>query len=261
MYVLLTDESNLEPGENIKFFTYGGLIVPLANVAALHQQVSQIRKDAGYESADRLKFETKSRPKQVSVEVATAAKKAVVTAAIDSGCKFIAYVVLHAIAKNQDIQTNIQFGANSVIAKFNTYLTQEKSHGLVATDRLPKGTEFEYLAEKFTKGLALQKGEAQELDRVVMFSSTCINASHLSSVMDIVLGTWRYCINQPLNTEAAKDMMSQLVKLIWHIPMGENIFAHERGLLFRPKEVNHPPYKAEYDALLKHLNSLLDGEA
>lgn len=261
MHVLLTDESNLEPGESIKFFTYGGLIVPLANVAALHQRVAQIRKDAGYDPTDRLKFETKSRPKQVPVEVATAAKKAVVTAAIDSGCKFIAYVVLHAIAKNQDIQTNIQFGANSVIAKFNTYLTLEKSHGLVAMDRLPKGAEFEYLAEKFTKGLALQKGEPQELDRVVMFSSTCINASHLSSVMDIVLGTWRYCINQPLNGEAAKDMMGQLVKLIWHIPMGENIFSHERGLLFRPKEVKHPPYKAEYDALLKHLNSLIDGEA
>lgn len=260
MHLLLTDESNLEPSEGVKFFTYGGLIVPLAHVAPLHERIEQIRKEAGYQSTDRLKFETSSRPKNVSIEAATAAKKAVVAAAIEFHCKFIAYVVLHAIAKNQDIQTNIQFGANSVIGKFNTYLTLEKSHGLVAMDRLPKSTEFEYLAEKFTKGLSLPKGEAQELDRVVMFSSTCINASHLSSVMDIVLGTWRYCINQPLNAGAARDMMRQLVKLIWHTPMGNKILAHERGLLFRPKEVNHTPYKAEYDALLEHLNALLAEE-
>jgi hypothetical protein len=71
-------------------------------------------------------------------------------------------------------------------------------------DRLPKGSEFDYLSEKFTKGLSLPRGEAQALDRIVMFSSTCINASHVSSVMDIVLGTWRYCINQP-KTTAARD--------------------------------------------------------
>jgi hypothetical protein len=261
MYVLLTDESNLEPSESIKFFTYGGLIVPLVNLPALHDRIGQIRTKAGYQSTDRLKFETKSRPRSVSLEAATEAKRAVVAAAIELDCKFIAYVVLHAIAKANDIQTNIQFGANSVIGKFNTYLGEQKSHGIVAMDRLPKGTEFEYLAEKFTKGLALPKGEAQELDRVVMFSSTCINASHLSSAMDIVLGTWRYCINQPLNAGAAKDMMAQLAKLIWHVPMGEDIMAHERGLLFRPKEVKHAPYKADYDALLKHLNTLLEGKA
>jgi len=261
MYVLLTDESNLEPNEGIKFFTYGGLIVPVANLAALHERIAQARKTAGYSPTDKLKFETKSRPKSVSLEAATVAKKAVVAAAIELNCKFIAYVVLHAIAKNKDVQTNIQFGANSVIAKFNVYLSQQKAHGIVAMDRLPKGTEFEYLAEKFTKGLALPKGEAQALDRVVMFSSTCINASHVSSAMDIVLGTWRYCINQPLNAAAAKDMMRQLVKLIWHVPVGENIMAHELGLLFRPREVKHAAYKEEYDALLKHLNLLLKEDA
>ena len=257
MYVLLTDETNLEASAAVRFFTYGGLIVPIANIPALHTKVLDIRKQAGYGPTDRLKFETKSRPKHVSVEAATKAKREVVAVAIDSGCLFVACVVLHAIAKNQGIEKTIQFGANSVIAKFNTYLTQQRSHGIVAMDRLPKGSEFEYLSEKFTKGLALPKGEAQTLDRIVMFSSTCINASHVSSVMDIVLGTWRYCINQPKNTAAAKAMMAEFVKLIWHVKHGDNIHAHEMGLLFRPMDVKHPPYKAEYDALLKQINQLL----
>jgi hypothetical protein len=138
-------------------------------------------------------------------------------------------------------------------------LTREKSHGIVAMDRLPKGSEFDYLSEKFTTGLTLQMGEVQQLDRVVMFSSTCINASHLSSVMDIVLGSWRYCINQPQNENAAKLMMNELVKLLWHVKQGEDIHAHELGLLFRPLNVKHPPYKIQYDSLLSQINELLTG--
>jgi hypothetical protein len=257
MYALLTDETNLEASEAVRFFTYGGLIVPMAKIPTLHARIEEIRKAAGYGPADRLKFETKARPKGVTIEAATKAKREVVAAAIDCGCLFIACVVLHAIAKNQGIEKTIQFGANSVIAKFNTYLGQEKSHGIVAMDRLPKGTEFDFLSEKFTKGLSMPKGDAQALDRIMMFSSTCINASHMSSVMDIVLGSWRYCINQPKNTDAAKTMMNELVKLIWHVKQGEDIRAHELGLLFRPLDVKHPPYKAEYDALLKQINQLL----
>lgn len=257
MYVLLTDESNLEAGESIKFFTYGGLIVPMENWPTLNQRIASIREQAGYAPSDRLKFDTNARPQGVSVEAATAAKREVVDAAIAANCTFIAYVVLHAIAKAHDVQTNIQFGANSVIAKFNSFLSEHESHGIVAMDRLPEGVQFNYLAEKFSNGLALPGGEAQKLNRILMFSSTCINASHASSVMDIVLGTWRYCINKPANEEAAKEMMQQLAKLVWHVPMGEQLIALEKGLLFRPKTVGVPAFRAEYQALLDQINALL----
>lgn len=257
MYVLLTDETNLEASDAVRFFTYGGLIVPMEKIPTLHARIEEIRKAAGYGPGDRLKFETKARPTGVTIESATNAKREVVAAAIESGCVFIAYVVLHAIAKNQGIDKTIQFGANTVIAKFNSYLGKQKSHGIVAMDRLPKGKEFDYLSEKFTKGLSLPKGDDQALDRIMMFSSTCINASHMSSVMDIVLGTWRYCINQPKNADAAKDMMIELVKLIWHTKKGEDILALELGLLLRPLDVKHPPYQTEYDVLLGQINKLL----
>lgn len=115
MYVLLTDETNLEASESVRFFTYGGLIVPMEKIPALHARIEEIRKAAGYGPSDRLKFETKARPKGVTIEAATSAKREVVAAAIESGCLFIAYVVLHAIAKSQGIEKTIQFGANSVI--------------------------------------------------------------------------------------------------------------------------------------------------
>ncbi len=54
------------------------------------------------------------------------------------------------------------------------------------------------------------------LDRIKLLTSTCTNASHASSAMDVTLGAFRYCINQPKNLPAARAMMAKVVRLIWH---------------------------------------------
>ncbi|MEW5903654.1 MAG: hypothetical protein AB1722_04830 [Pseudomonadota bacterium] len=258
MYLLLTDETNLKAGENVEFFSYGGLIVSMEKLPILHARIAEIREANGYLPADRLKFDTNARPKHVSVEAATAAKRDVVAACIACDCKFIAYVILHVIARNTPLEKTIQWGADHVIGKFNFFLQCQNSHGIVAMDRLPDGVEFDYLSSKFVGGLTLQEGETLELDRIALFSSTCINASHLTSAMDIVLGSWRYCINSPMNTGAAKSMMADLTKLIWCEREGKDLYAFEKGLVFRPKEVKRSDYRAKYDALLNHVNELID---
>lgn len=258
MYLLLTDETNLKAGGNVEFFSYGGLIVSMEKLPILHARIAEIREANGYLPADRLKFDTNARPKHVSVEAATAAKRDVVAACIACDCKFIAYVILHVIARNTPLEKTIQWGADHVIGKFNFFLQCQNSHGIVAMDRLPDGVEFDYLSSKFVGGLTLQEGETLELDRIALFSSTCINASHLTSAMDIVLGSWRYCINSPMNTGAAKSMMADLTKLIWCEREGKDLYAFEKGLVFRPKEVKRSDYRAKYDALLNHVNELID---
>lgn len=257
MYLLLTDETNLQPGDNVEFFSYGGLIVSATKARELHSKIAEIRKNYGYQPKDKLKFDTNARPEQVSLTAATAAKRDVIAACIACECKFIAYVVLHAIARRTQLGTTIQWGADHVIGKFNFFLQCRDSMGMVAMDRLPDGVEFDYLANKFCGGLKLQEGETVELDRIALFSSTCINASHLSSAMDIVLGSWRYCINNPYNAEAAKGMMLKLTKLIWCEQDGEHLYAFEKGLIFRPKKVEWPKYQEKYQALLDHINGLI----
>lgn len=257
MYLLITDETNLNASGDVEFFSYGGLIVPAAKVPELHTRIAAIRKEYDYLPGDKLKFDTNARPRQITVGAATAAKQDVIAACIASDCKFIAYVVLHAIARKTPLEMTIQWGADHVIGKFNFFLQRNDAMGIVAMDRLPDGVEFDYLANKFSRGLKLQDGEVVDLDRIALFSSTCLNASHLSSAMDIVLGSWRYCINNPINTKAAETMMANLTKLVWCERDGDDLYAFEKGLIFRPKEIKLPEYKAKYDALLNHINSLI----
>lgn len=257
MHILLTDETNLKHSDSVTFFAYGGLIIEAARVPELHSKIEATRKEFGYRPGDRLKFDTNARPVSVTVEQATLAKKCVVQACIECECKFIAYVVHHGIAQSNPIDQVIQWGANHVIGKFNFYLQCSNSHGIVAMDRLPDGVEFSYLSDKFTAGLTFDDDPAVALDRIVLFSSTCINASHLSSAMDIVLGAWRYCINAPRNVEAAKEMMGDIAKLIWAVRSGGKLLVHEKGLICRPKEIRSTSFKADYDVMIDGINKLL----
>jgi hypothetical protein len=229
-------------------------------LADLHDGIAEIRKKAGYGPEDELKFQTAARPKHVSIEQCTQAKNAVVDLCIHLGCRFIAYVVLHAIAKGQGVETVISWGATTVIGKFNFFLTTQRSKGVVVVDRLPQASEYGLLTQRFTHGLTFPDDKSKTpvlLDRIVLFASSCSNASHASTAMDIVLGSFRYCINQPKNVDAARTMMLNLSKLIWCEREGEHLYAFERGLVFRPKVVKIADYAKEYDALVKWINELL----
>ena len=62
----------------------------------------------------------------------------------------------------------------------------------------------------------------------------------------------------PRHYEAAKSMMADITKLIWCVRDGEDLYAFEKGLIFRPKQVTKKEYSAKYDLLLKNINELID---
>jgi len=260
MYLLFTDETNLTPDLQAKFFVYGGLFFPVERLIAIDMGIAKIRDEYGYRPSDPLKFDTRSRPDHVSFDNSTKAKEEVIQLCIKQECKFIAYVALHAIIKNAKQYQIIHNGANHVIGRFNKYLHDNNDFGICVVDRLSSSDEYKYLVEKFCLGLDFLDSPSVVLDRVKLFTSSCNNASHASSAMDIVLGSFRYCINQPKNIDAAKKMMLNIVKMIWHTRVGENIHAMDKGLIFRPKEIQVPQYKAEYKTLLDHINALIAEE-
>ncbi|SRR6266550_266292 len=257
MHFLFTDETNLPNDPTANFFAYGGLIIPPGKLTDLHGEIAQIRVAAGYRPEDQLKFQTSARPAHVSLDQCAKAKNDVVELCTRLGCRFIAYVVLHAIAKKRPIEEVITWGASHVIGKFNYFLSTVPADGVVVLDRLPQASEYSLLTEKFTSGLTFPDGQQVTLDRIKLFASSCTNASHASSAMDIVLGSFRYCINQPKNVPAARKMMSNITKLIWCERNGDDLYPFERGLIFRPKDIKVEAYRKEYDDLLAWINELL----
>ena len=102
MHILFTDETNMVPTDDARFFIYGGLMMPVERLRDLHRQVGRIRNDAGFNSTDVFKFNTHSKPEQVTREAHTEAKRRVLNVCRQLDCRFIAHVVHHGVIKNQD---------------------------------------------------------------------------------------------------------------------------------------------------------------
>jgi len=256
VYILLCDETNTQPSETVKFFVYGGLFFPIDKLTILHEKIGLIRKDAGYKQGDKLKFDTQSRPSYVEIEKATEAKRRVVNLCIDCGCKFIVHIILHDIIKNQRPEEKVQRAANYVIGRYNLFLKSVKDYGICIVDNFPCKGEFEYLSQKFSYGLDV-KGQTKELDRILLFASTCVGASHANSAMDIVLGSFRYCINAP-EKPASTEMLPSIAKMMWHKYANGRLKLIDYGLILRPKidDIRSPAYRKEYSQLIENVEAL-----
>jgi len=260
LYILLADETNRQPSADIQFFVYGALFFPAPALKQLDEGIDQIRRSAGYTPSDELKFDTRSRPSQVSVEDCTAAKSAVLDLCKSAGCRFIAHVILHDIIKNQAIEQQCYWAADYVFGRFNTFLHDEANdYGICIVDNLPTRTQFQYFAEKFNTGLRLPSGKCVRLSSIKMFGASCIGACHANSAMDIALGAFRYCINNPRNPDAARTMMGKVMDLLWHERQGDKILCLDKGLSIRPKlnKIVVAEYKKKYKKLFEHINSMI----
>jgi len=259
MRILLTDETNRQPGRDAKFFVYGGLVLTTEALSTLHDEIEEIRRTAGYRASDELKFDTRSRPEHVTIKAATEAKRQVIERANQAGCVFIVHVILHDIIRNQDPDQHVQWAADYVIGRFNQYLSEENEDGICVVDNLPNRAEFRYLSEKFAHGLTLDTGTHVSLDRIKLFATTCVGASHANSVMDIVLGAFRYCINNPRYPEAAREMFGSVARMMWGRRVGDTIHVLGRGLILRPEieRIRSEQYRREYKELIEHLGRLL----
>jgi hypothetical protein len=257
MYLLLTDETNKMPSKDSKFFVYGGLIIPGQNLHLFNAQIEQIRLEAGYRPGDEFKFDTRSKPKGVSPENARLAKRQVINLCKELNCTFIAHTILHQIISRQKAAQHVEWAADYVIGRFNLFLQNKTEYGICLIDNLPEGRQFRYLTDKFQYGLSLPGEDAKRLDRVLIYGATAIGAGHVNSAMDIILGAFRYCINNPLNEDAAREILRSITPLMWHGVDGDQILWH--GLILRPplNEIKVVKYKLEYSNLIEKLNGFL----
>ena len=262
MYLLVADETNQRPSQDAHFFVYGALFLPIASLPELDEGIEVIRQKAGYRPEDQFKFDTRTRPQKVSIEACSEAKSSVLDLCTTLNCKFIAHVILHEIIKNQDIEKQSYWAADYVFGRFNTFLREEaKDYGVCIIDNLPTKNQYKYLSEKFTTGLTLNTGATIRLSQIKMFGTSCVGASHVNSAMDVILGSFRYCINNPRNKDAARNMMGRVVNLLWHHQEGDKIHCINKGLSIRPdiNKIRVQEHKEKYEALFRHINELIKG--
>jgi hypothetical protein len=257
VYLLFTDETNQQAGHTAKFFIYGGVFFPVERLTEVHDLVNQARLKNGFREDDEFKFETHSRPQHVAKEQHRAAKRDVLDGCSQLGVRFVACLVLHEIARSRSPQELVSWGANSVLCAFHRFLEQENTTGICAVDRPPFAQGYQYLKKKFQVGLTFPNGNTRRLDRIQLFTSTCQGASHASSAIDIVLGAFRYCVNNRDRYDVSRAMLPRIVSMMWHRREGDRIYLREYGLMFRPKEIQVDFHQEEYDQLAEHLAALL----
>ena len=196
MFLMYGDEADAEEGRGQKFFLYGGIFIDQSKIWTAHERIEQLRKGAGFAAGDSLKFAAKTRPVRITAGTHRDIKREVIALAEELEVIFCAYVILHAIGRTQQKIDLVEYGANTVLARFNEFLTEKNDHGIAKLDRMGKNA-FTYAREKFQRGLTFSPNSRhRRLDRIVSIGFTCDGASHLSSLADIVLGSFRYCVNE-----------------------------------------------------------------
>jgi hypothetical protein len=265
MYAMFGDEVLAEESAGRNFFIYGGVFIDVDELPAIHEKIERLRRDAGFGAGDSLKFSAKGRPGALSPEEHRDIKSAVIALAEEYGVTFCAYLVLQAIAKVQQTDNIVHWGCNTLLARYNQFLLERDDHGVGVLDRFSGNAHnaFNYAKVKFQRGLTFGRNPDTRLDRVLGIGFTCDGAAHMSSVADIVLGAFGYCISEGINTEAAQTMFPALVRLMWKRTRNGQTTAIESGFNLRPKteEMKSLRYKEMYVELMERLNRYVAGSA
>lgn len=254
MYLLYCDETNLEERAG-DFFAYGGLSIPGDSARELSQTIDGIRRQLKVGREYKLKFNP--GPDDLTHEAFIQLKQQVIEAAIRYGAQFFVSLILHDIAR--DTQEARRNEINRICLNFANYLNRKNQPGLVLIDRFSDKQIDAHLIEKFSVGLkGLPYGELR-LKNIVGFHYSALGQSHFSSLVDVILGSFRFVVNA--FTRADDGGMARAKTLV---PILAPLFFREKGrqsaseisLCFSPKTINMDKYHARYVGLQAYLEKL-----
>jgi hypothetical protein len=251
MYLLYSDETNVDPGKCL-FFTYAGISIPGDAASSFSRRIDALRNDAGYRPGELLKFTSNDRPAQVTAEAHREVKRLVIQGAVEHEVRLFASFILHQIATSpEDARRN---EINRVCYHFNCYLNRMDESGLVLIDTFKDNLLTRFLREKFSVGLVgMPYSKTLRLDRILGFHVASIGSSNFCSAVDIILGALRYAVNakdDPSQQAVAKQLLSQVAPLAIRTGSGR---VDEISLFFSPKVIKAPTYLRMYEELHEYL--------
>lgn len=251
---MFCDESNLNRSgrDFVEFFIYGGLVVETEQIEELHTTIGEIRDCYGFRPEDSLKFGLSTLPDQISEDHWHKAHEEVRAACETVGAKFLAVLVHHEIANRQRL---IEWQFKPLANGFNEHLlAPQEDVGMVVMDRLSgEWDEFELMEEVFRFGSTSPSGWTFDYSRIVSYSATCDGASHLASAADVVLGTFRHCVNQRSDLTVPRQLAPEIAPLLHRRPWDDQVWWNG-GLRLNPRE--SPFYGHDYTRLKTHLREI-----
>lgn len=252
MYLLYTDETNTDP-KHSDFFIYGGVAISGEHAEAISVKIEGLRRKYGYRAGDILKFNTKEKPKHISIDAHKDIKKEVIAVASEFGVVLFTSFILHKIAASpEDARRN---EINRICFHFDSFLFQVKDMGLVLVDMFQDEDLPAILREKFSVGIrGLPYTPVHRLQRVLGFHFSTIGSSNFCSLVDIILGAIRWVVNNrddPSKEPVAKELLQQVSPLLIRYKDAGKV--SELSLFFSPKVIKAKTYLEEYCKLYDFL--------
>lgn len=258
MLRFIIDETNRHVGDD-GFFIVGGLIFSDEQAISVHKGIADIRTRYGFGPRDQLKFQTSSRPQDMSPETQTLAKKAVIDLLSQHKINMITYLGINAIIKSKNEEIRMKWALDAIIFRYLHYLEMNDAHGEMIMDR--DESMIPHLKEAFQGELLFRKTS----ERLILLGQTSDGLSHLSSAVDIALGGLRYCVNKEASTErdmeVALSIFDPIAKLMWGVQRTDGVRqVGGYGFNLRPKDVRKPAFKERYQSLTARLSELANAD-
>jgi hypothetical protein len=255
MFVFVGDESNVTQSRQARFFIYGGLIIDADKCLQAANKVIGVRSKYDFPVNGEFKFDSRSKPTHLSKAEFLLAKNEVLAACSELEVRFMAYAVHHGIASTQ--RTDLWLWAlNTLICQFDLFLQREKSHGICLVDRFENDLSRLRLIHEQGVDPAFWGGRLpHRLENVWCYGTINIGTTHIASMVDIVLGAFRYCVNAMDRSNVPLTLYKKVRPLMLCEP-GNPPKVNEWGLFLRPRDVKAAIYKQDYATLIRHLESL-----
>jgi len=253
MYLMIADEAD-QDGEK-EFLVFAGVFFPSDNLRHIHNGVKALREQYGFSTSDVLKSATGTKPKNVTPRQHAEIKNGILDLAAVQGCKICCYVVPHAIAKGQDHVNRLKFGTNTLLIKFDQFLREQgKVAGIALFDETNDYKQSNYLRDVFAMGVPMHDGARRRLDNIIKIETTRVGHSHLNSVTDIVVGAFRFVVNEPDKDKVGAVLLKSLAKIMWGKKDQKGILdTRDRGLCIRPSKIKLDGYKADIAAFIERV--------
>ena len=256
MKFLYCDETNMHVRED-DFLIYGGVTIQADKFLEFSEAIDSLRQEFGVPTDFQLKFNP--GPDGMSHSDFISLKSKIVETSIAFGCEFLVYNILHQVSSSPDVAR--RNGINELCLNFSYILRSDESTGMILIDRFnDEGNVIDsHLRDKFSVGLrGLPITDPFSLTRVVGLHYSAIGQSHMPSVVDIVLGSYRFATNCFARGESRFEATSRTIMRSLH-PMfrkGSDAISIPRiSISFSPKEVRSAMYRERYANLISGIES------